>query len=71
VRLVLATSSAKALSRKTTVVSPAGANALYQSAMPRARGSTSSRVICGARQTRSVPAPMLWAVLPARDLDVR
>ena len=39
VRLVLVTSSAKALSRKTMVVSPAGASSLCQAAMPRARGS--------------------------------
>jgi len=45
-RLVLATSSVKALSRKTTVVSPAGVSCLCHSTMPRANGSTSAEVIC-------------------------
>ena len=64
-RLVLATSSAKALSRKTQVVSPAGASSLCQSTMPCASGSTSSRLILSARQAISTPPPMLWTALPA------
>ena len=43
--LVLATSSAKALSRNTQVVSPAGASCLCQAAMPSARASTSAALM--------------------------
>ena len=55
----------RSLSRKTTVLSPAGASCLCQSAMPSARGSTSAASIFGARQTIKVPAPMLLTALPA------
>ena len=58
--LDLATSSAKALSRKTTVVSPAGFNSWCHATRARARGSTST---CGTdwdRQTSSEPPPIEW-----------
>jgi hypothetical protein len=64
-RLVLATSSAKALSRKTQVVSPAGAMALCHSTMPWASGSTSSWMIFSARQASKTPPPMAWTSLSA------
>ena len=47
------------------VVSPAGASSLCHATIPSASGSTSAAAICSARQTSSVPAPMLWTVLPA------
>lgn len=66
-RFVLDTSSTKALSRKTTCVSPDGERSLCQDAIPWARGSTSSRPIFGDRQTIRVPAPTLRTTLPAID----
>ena len=62
---VLATSSAKALSRKTTLVSPAGASSLCQSAMPWASGSISFALISRARQAKRPPTPTLYSTLPA------
>ena len=63
-RLVFPTSSAKALSRNTTWVSPAGDNCLCHFTIPKDKDSASSLLICGARQVSKVPAPMLWTVLP-------
>ena len=54
-RLVLATSSAKALSRKTTV-SRRRAQLLMPGDDAESQGSTSSRVILGARQTKQRPS---------------
>jgi len=53
------TSSAKALSRKTMVVSPAGDSVLCQATIPSASGSTSGVASFSAMQASSVPAPML------------
>src|SRR5690606_13325958 len=63
--LVLATSSAKAESLKTTRVSPAGARACHHATMPWARPSTVSRVMPSDRQTISAPAPTECTDLPA------
>ena len=64
-RLVFATSSTNALSRKTTVLSPAGASSACQSEIPDASGSTSPRSILSSRQVISVPAPIDRTALPA------
>ena len=64
-RFVLATSSANALSRKTTVLSPAGESFLCQSTIPRASASTPSRAIFLSRHAINVPAPTERTALPA------
>lgn len=68
---VLATSSSKALSRKTIVASPVGSSHLCQAAIPRTSKLISAWAMCSSSQVINIPASMKHTTLPSMSYPNR